>query len=193
MAKQKVRYTRSGVFLRLRPYIWYAEREKMRHDAVDWTFCDAIIIDGGSIMAADGNQNSGPPIYLVSACLLGLPTRYDGTSKSSTLCQHELKEAVWIPVCPEQLGGLPTPRPPAELVGGQGWEVLHGGARVITRAGEDVTSQFISGARQVLKIAMAQRIDGAFLKSGSPSCGAGEVLGVTAALLENNGITVREF
>jgi uncharacterized protein YbbK (DUF523 family) len=108
-------------------------------------------------------------------------------------CRSELKGAIWIPVCPEQLGGLPTPRTPADLVGGQGGEVLNGRARVITRNGVDVTEQFIRGAQQVLRIALEQQVAGAFLKSGSPSCGVGDVLGVTAALLKSKGIPVREF
>lgn len=133
------------------------------------------------------------PIYLVSSCLVGLNCRYDGAAKPSAICRSALAGAVWIPVCPEQLGGLPTPREPAELVGGQGEEVLAGQARVVTRKGEDVTAQFIGGARQVLRIAAAQGVAGAFLKKGSPSCGGGEVLGVTAALLRSKGIPVREF
>lgn len=139
------------------------------------------------------SQNDRPPVYLVSSCLLGLNSRYDGAAKPSAACRHELAGAVWIPVCPEQLGGLPTPRTAANLVGGHGDEVLAGTARVITTSGEDVTAHFISGARQVLQIALAQQVAGAFLKSGSPSCGCGEVLGVTAALLKSKGLTVREF
>ncbi|MEN8134647.1 MAG: DUF523 domain-containing protein [Thermodesulfobacteriota bacterium] len=144
-------------------------------------------------MAVANSGKDQRPVYLVSACLLGLTTRYDGLTKPSTVCKNALQGAIWIPVCPEQLGGLPTPRTPADLVGGQGGEVLAGKARVITRSGEDVAEQFIRGARQVLKIALEQQVAGAFLKSGSPSCGAGEVLGVTAALLKSNGIPLREF
>ena len=139
------------------------------------------------------SRNDKRPVYLVSACLLGLNTRYDGASKPSAACRDELKGAIWIPVCPEQLGGLPTPRTPADLVGGQGGEVLNGRARVITRNGVDVTEQFIRGARQVLRIALEQQVAGAFLKRGSPSCGGGDVLGVTAALLKSKGIPVQEF
>lgn len=145
-------------------------------------------------MAVVNSRKDKRPVYLVSGCLLGFNTRYDGLSKPSMACKNELKGAIWIPVCPEQLGGLPTPRTPADLVGGQGKEVLAGLAKVITRNGEDVTKQFISGARQVLRIALEQQVAGAFLKSGSPSCGGGgEVLGVTAALLKSKGIPVREF
>ena len=144
-------------------------------------------------MASANSRNDNRPVYLVSACLLGFNTRYDGLTKPSTACKNELKGAIWIPVCPEQLGGLPTPRTPADLVGGQGAEVLAGQAKVITRNGEDVTEQFVRGARQVLRISLEQKVIGAFMKSGSPSCGGGDVLGVTAALLKSNGIPVREF
>jgi uncharacterized protein YbbK (DUF523 family) len=138
-------------------------------------------------------RNDGRPVYLVSSCLLGFITRYDGRAKPSASCREALQGAIWIPICPEQLGGLATPRSPADFVGGQGREVLAGLARVITRGGADVTGQFIGGARHVLRIALEQQVTGAFLKSGSPSCGVGTVLGVTAALLMSHGIPVREF
>ena len=99
----------------------------------------------------------------------------------------------WIPVCPEQLGGLPTPRPPADLIGGDGFQVLDGRARVLTRNGEDLTEAFIRGARQVLLLAEMMDIDLAFLKSGSPSCGTTPLAGVTTALLQRHGVTVQEF
>jgi uncharacterized protein YbbK (DUF523 family) len=134
-----------------------------------------------------------PPVYLVSSCLLGLATRYDGNSKPSAACQQELAGKILIPICPEQLGGLSTPRTPADLTGGQGDDVLVGAARVVNRDGVDVTEQFLRGARMVLEIAEIQQVSGAYLKSGSPSCGSGEVLGVTAALLKSRGIPVREF
>ncbi|MEA3547582.1 MAG: DUF523 domain-containing protein [Thermodesulfobacteriota bacterium] len=133
------------------------------------------------------------PVYLVSACLMGLKTRYDGLVKPCPQCRAELEGAVWIPVCPEQLGGLATPRVAADLTGGNGRDVLDGRARVITREGNDVTGQFIDGAKQVLAIAMAQPVSGIFLKSKSPSCGVHSVLGVTAALLKEHGFLIREF
>ena len=144
-------------------------------------------------MGKENGQGDRPPVFLVSSCLLGLATRYDGTSKPSKSCQLELTGKILIPVCPEQLGGLPTPRVPADLVGGQGSEVLAGMARVIDREGNDVTGQFLRGAQQVLEIAENQKVSGAYLKSGSPSCGAGDILGVTAALLKSRGVPVREF
>ena len=143
-----------------------------------------------------GIENGKQPVkavYLVSSCLVGLVTRYDGVVKTNEACLKTLSGAIWIPVCPEQLGGLPTPRPPADLAGGQGDQVLAGKARVLTSEGVDVTGKFVSGARQVLSIAEQLQVSGAFLKSGSPSCGAGSVLGVTAALLQSRGIPVREF
>ncbi len=134
-----------------------------------------------------------PPVYLVSACLVGLPTRYDGASRPCADCRLALAEAIWVPVCPEQLGGLPTPRPPADLVDGDGAAVLASRARVVTREGSDVTSAFLHGAELVLSLAIELQVAGAYLKSGSPSCGCGRVLGVTAALLRREGFTVREF
>ncbi|MDH4317629.1 MAG: DUF523 domain-containing protein, partial [Desulfobulbaceae bacterium] len=88
-------------------------------------------------------QDSG--VVLVSACLVGMCTRYDGKVKPSTGCMEELRGQVWIPVCPEQLGGLPTPRPAADLVGGDGVAVLAGRAAVITKEGRDVTESFVRG------------------------------------------------
>ncbi|WP_457574097.1 DUF523 domain-containing protein [Desulfolithobacter sp.] len=130
---------------------------------------------------------------LVSACLTGLCTRYDGCIKYSKPCMEALAPYHWIPVCPEQLGGLPTPRPPADLCGGDGFQVLDGRARVLTRDGEDLTEAFVRGARQVLLLAEMLNINLAFLKKGSPSCGTTPLAGVTTALLERHGITIREF
>ncbi len=138
-------------------------------------------------------QPTHPEKYLVSACLAGLCARYDARVKSSPACMTRLKETLWIPVCPEQLGGLATPRAAADITGGNGADVLAGRARVITRTGEDVTGRFVNGARQCLAIALAQEIKTACLKSGSPSCGLTPQIGVTAALLQQHGIRVIEF
>ena len=134
-----------------------------------------------------------PPVYLVSACLLGLPTRYDGLSCPSAECRRQLAGALWVPVCPEQLGGLSTPRSPADLVGGNGAKVLVGSARVVNRDGIEVTAQFVKGAEVVLSLARELSVAGVFLKSGSPSCGCGRVTGVTAALLLRDGFPLQEF
>ena len=129
-------------------------------------------------------------IYLVSGCLLGLKTRYDGRIKPSAACLRAVEREICIPVCPEQLGGLSTPRTAADLVGGDGYDVLAGRARVLTRDGEDVTEKFILGARQVLEIAKQQDIAKVFLKARSPSCGLEPKIGVTAALLKAEGFEV---
>lgn len=99
----------------------------------------------------------------------------------------------WVPVCPEQLGGLSTPRTAADLRGGDGYDVLANRASVLDRNGRDVSTEFIRGARQVLAIARALRIEHALLKARSPSCGLGDPVGVTAALLRKNGILCHEF
>jgi uncharacterized protein YbbK (DUF523 family) len=132
-------------------------------------------------------------IYLVSACLLGLRTRYDGRVLSSVPCRKAVKGAISIPVCPEQLGGLSTPRTAANLAGGDGHDVLAGRARVIARDDRDVTASFILGARQVLVIAQQQKVDGIILKARSPSCGLSPIRGVTAALLEEEGYEIVEM
>lgn len=104
-----------------------------------------------------------------------------------------LKDVIWLPVCPEQLGGLPTPREAADIIGGDGLDVLDGKARIMTKSGVDLTKEFIHGARQVLQIARSQNIQKAFLKARSPSCGLGSNIGVTAALLQNNNIEITQF
>jgi uncharacterized protein YbbK (DUF523 family) len=130
---------------------------------------------------------------LVSACLTGLCTRYDGQSKASPSCLQQLLDYLWIPICPEQLGGLPTPRPPANLINGDGHGVLAGTARVVDRDGNDVSAQFVRGASMVLAIAQAQHIELCLLKANSPSCGLAPSPGVTEALLLAHGIQVISF
>ena len=130
---------------------------------------------------------------LVSACLTGLTTRYDGKSKKSQSCMHCLKKTLWIPVCPEQLGGLPTPRAAASIIGGNGFDVLKGTATVQDCNNNDVTSNFIHGAELVLSIAQSQDITTCYLKARSPSCAINDNAGVTAALLMQHGIKVLEF
>ncbi|HOA35975.1 MAG TPA: DUF523 domain-containing protein [Bacillota bacterium] len=141
-------------------------------------------------------------VYLVSACLLGLATRYDGGENRCPSLLRLCRGCRLLPVCPEQLGGLPTPRRPAEIRGGDGCAVLRGEAAVMDDAGGDVTEQFLRGAAAVLQLARLFRVDGAILKSGSPSCGTGLIRdgsfsgrrragdGVAAALLKLNGIPV---
>ena len=136
---------------------------------------------------------SSPDIFLVSSCLVGLCTRYDGQIKPDKACIRRIKNALWIPICPEQLGGLPTPREAADISGGDGQQVLAGKANVLTKSGTDVTSQFIKGAEQVLEIARSQKITAVILKSKSPSCAVTGTTGVTAALLLEHGFDVQEY
>lgn len=131
---------------------------------------------------------------LVSACLLGIPCRYDGAGKADSAIE-KLRQGghTLIPVCPEILGGLPTPRPPAERLPD---------GRVVTREGKDVTAEYRSGAEQALALARKQGCALAVLKERSPSCGRGRIYdgtfsrtlipgsGVAAQLLEENGIPV---
>jgi uncharacterized protein YbbK (DUF523 family) len=133
------------------------------------------------------------PRCLVSACLLGLCTRYDGKSKPSSECLRRLESTHWIPVCPEQLGGLATPRTPAKLIGGDGHDVLAGAAKVVDQNGIDCTSAFIQGAQMVLTLARMQQVKCAFFKAKSPSCGLSPTPGVTTALLLENSIEVISF
>lgn len=137
--------------------------------------------------------SSRPPICLVSSCLMGFCTRYDGASKPSTPCIDALTAYTWIPICPEQLGGLSTPRERAHLAGGNGHDVLGGSARVITESGRDVTQHFIRGAQLVLEVAQKQSITVAALKAKSPSCAVNGTIGVTAALLSQHDITLQEY
>ena len=132
-------------------------------------------------------------IYLVSSCLFGLKTRYDGKviSPGNTF-RHAVAGTVYIPVCPEQLGGLPTPRA-ADIIEGDGYDVLAGRSRVVCRNGDDVTENFILGANQVLQIARKLKVSRIILKAGSPSCGFHPKTGVTAALLQSEGFEVVEL
>lgn len=143
------------------------------------------------------------PKVLVSACLLGQPVRYDGrASGHPDVLQAWQREGRVVPLCPEVAGGLPTPRPPAEIPGGQGAAVLEGEAQVVTVLGEDVTAAFMAGARVALALVRRHGIRVAVLKSGSPSCGNQRVYdgtfsgnkvegeGVTTALLRREGVLV---
>ena len=129
---------------------------------------------------------------LISACLLGCRCRYDGASKTQPWVAALAERYELVPVCPEQLGGLPTPREPSE----------RRADTVVSRSGADVTAQFRRGAEQALHLARLYGCKAAVLKERSPSCGSGEVYdgtfsgrltpgdGVTAALLKANGIAV---
>lgn len=129
---------------------------------------------------------------LVSACLLGADCKYNQKNNDCQRVRELIKEHEIVPVCPEIMGGLPTPRIPAEICGD----------RVITKDGRDVTKQYQKGASETLKLAKLYGCNLAVLKERSPSCGCGMVYdgtfsktltegdGITAALLKKNGIQV---
>ena len=102
---------------------------------------------------------------LVSACLLGVRCRYDGDSKPCQAVMDLAKEHELIPICPEQLGGLPTPRPPAEIQG----------ERVVTCDGRDVTAEYKKGAEETARLYQILGCDCAVMKARSPSCGCEQV------------------
>ncbi len=134
----------------------------------------------------------------VSACLLGVNCRYNGGNS----LREELLEGgrAYLPLCPEQLGGLSTPRPPAEIEEGDGRDVLEGRTRVVTVEGHrDVTESFLRGAREALDLIERLSVREAILKEGSPSCGVRRIvrggrdvagMGVTTALLREKGVRV---
>lgn len=129
---------------------------------------------------------------LISACLLGINCRYDGTGKFIEQLDILKEKYHLIPVCPEIYGGLETPRQPAEKIGD----------RIVTKDGRDVTDNYKKGANEILKLAKFYNCKLAILKERSPSCGHGKVYdgtfsgilidgdGVTSELLMENGITV---
>lgn len=140
-------------------------------------------------------------MYIISACLCGVNCRYDGKNSANERCLKLFREGKAVLVCPEQLGGLPTPRNPVEL-NASAEKVINGEGKAVNTEGEDVTEQFIKGAYETLKIANELGANKAILKEGSPSCGYNRVYdgtfsgnkvkgkGITAYLLEKEGITV---
>lgn len=142
-----------------------------------------------------------PRPILVSACLLGLKTRYDGRAKPCAEVVSLLQQAgfIAIPVCPEQLGGLPTPRPAAEFSTGDGRTLLQGCGQVVNRLGIDVSAALIRGADATLEIARMTGCTQAILKERSPSCGVNRIYrrgelsagcGVTTARLTDHQLRV---
>ena len=132
-------------------------------------------------------------MIIVSACLAGLHCRYDGGEQSNEEVIRLVAEGKAIPVCPEQLGGLSTPRLPCEIVNG----------RVVRQDGVDVTAEFVRGARDALSLVRLADAREAILKARSPSCGAGLIYdgtfshtgtpgdGIFAALCRAEGISLR--
>ena len=140
-------------------------------------------------------------MYLISACLCGVNCKYNGLNNYNEICEKLLASGKAILVCPEQLGGLPTPRIPSEIIGNS-LDILDGKGEVVNKEGSDVTAQFIKGAKETLNIAKKLNIKTAILKDGSPSCGVNYIydgnfsgtkikgMGVTAQLLKESLIDV---
>ena len=139
---------------------------------------------------------------LLSACLAGIPCTYAAEAKTRAWALALVAEGRAVPVCPEVAGGLPVPRPEAEIAGGDGGDVLDGAARVVSMEGEDVTANYLSGAEAALASARMSGARLAVLKARSPSCGCGAIYdgtftgrrtpgdGVTAAALKREGLDV---
>jgi uncharacterized protein YbbK (DUF523 family) len=163
---------------------------------------DADTQDVADAPPSPGRASVDPTTYLVSACLLGVPTAYDGHHRLVPELLTLVAQGRAVPICPEVAGGLPIPRSPAEIVGGGGEDVLDGRAQVMTKDGRDVTAAFVQGARRALEVARRHAVTRAVLKAHSPSCGARRIYegthsgrlvagqGVTTALLRRAGLEV---
>ena len=141
----------------------------------------------------------------VSACLLGINTRYDGGSRP---LPEDIKSKLYdkyiiLPICPEAAAGLPSPRPPSEIEPGfDGESVLNGKGRVFIRTGKDITAEFLSGADKVLNKVLSEKCGKVLMKEKSPSCGKRYIYdgyfsgvlkegsGTAAALLKGKNIEV---
>ena len=138
----------------------------------------------------DGETRPQLEPVLISACFLGIPCRWHGrrAKKRDKLISQLKKKYVLVPVCPEQLGGMPTPRTGETLAGGTGAQVLDEALRIIApETGRDVTDFHVNGAKYTLEIARIVGASRAYLKGGSPSC---DREGVTGEVLRRAGITV---
>ena len=146
-------------------------------------------------------QSKARTPILVSACLLGIACRYNGRSKHyPTVVEHLAKnDLLAIPVCPEQLAGLSTPREPTRFTRSDGQDVLNGHGKIVTHSATPLTEQFRKGAEQVLQIARLCGCQSALFKERSPSCGVNQVdcdglivsgIGVASARLRAEGLQV---
>ncbi|WP_336787198.1 DUF523 domain-containing protein [Paenibacillus sp. MMO-177] len=141
-------------------------------------------------------------MILVSSCLAGLEVRYNGTHCLNSKIREWVEQKKAMTICPELMGGFTTPREPAEIIGGNGEDVLDGNALVIERSGRDVTELYVKGAKAALDVARELGATVIVLKENSPSCGSsfiynGEFVGkriagngVTSALLKRHGFKV---
>jgi uncharacterized protein YbbK (DUF523 family) len=138
-------------------------------------------------------------MIVVSACLLGFNCRYDGESRPDEELLSSTLRKLFVPICPEQIGGLPTPRAPSEISDGDGLDVLEGRSRIIDISGRDVTNCFLRGANEAMRLVELLEISTAIMKEKSPSCGVCHIKkngstvrgsGVTSALFAKKGIRV---
>ena len=122
---------------------------------------------------------------LVSACLLGINCKYDGTNNLNEKVLDYIKDKEVIPICPEILGGLSTPRPPSEIISD----------KVVNNEQKDVTKEYRKGAEESLKLAKLFKVKKALLKAKSPSCGCGKIYDgtFTKTLIDGDGITTQLF
>ena len=114
-------------------------------------------------------------MIVISACLGGIACRYDGNDNLISKIEELLQKEDTVLICPEVLGGLPTPRPSAEIIGGNGDDVLDGKAKVMTKDGKDVTESFVSGAYKALEQIKNLHPEYIILKERSPSCGSSTI------------------
>ena len=141
-------------------------------------------------------------MYLISACLCGVNCKYNGLNNLNDKCLELLRKGEAFLVCPEQLGGLNTPRIPSEILGNAKDIIELNKGKIINKEGKDVTKEFLKGGKEALKIAKEANIKKAILKESSPSCGSNFVYdgsftgnkikgkGITAYLLEKEGIEI---
>ncbi|WP_167630497.1 DUF523 domain-containing protein [Listeria valentina] len=139
---------------------------------------------------------------MVSACLAGIPCRYDGNHKENRDLKEMVIKGEALALCPEVIGGLATPRNPAEIVGGDGFDVWNGTAKVMDDKGHDVTEAYKTGAKRTFDRLETLGITTVILKEKSPSCGACQIydgsfggktkagMGVTAAYMKLKGLEV---
>jgi len=128
----------------------------------------------------------------ISSCLIGKKCRYNGADSFCQALVDELNEndCEYIDICPELLAGLPTPRTPCEIVGGEGKDVVAGTAKIVDVNGNDITSAMLNGAKKAFDVCIKKKVEKAYLKQNSPTCGCGKIYdgSFTSALKDGNGI-----
>lgn len=128
--------------------------------------------------------------YAISACLLGIPCRFNAKAKLNKKALDLYLKGQVIAICPEILAGLPTPRPACEIVGGDGFDVVNGKAKVVDEEGNDFSKEFLDGANIALRQIKALNVNKCYLKSGSPSCGGCNIYDGTFSGSQINGVGV---